>query len=310
MPAAALAVVGLSASGLHAVTDFVLLGVAVAGLAVSHVALRGRSRSLAAAERERQAREALELKHKVGECERRRERLASFAELASHMAHEVRNPLSSIGLNLELLEDEFRECGCERGPAVRALLHSVQGEARRLQHLTDGYLGFARPPKPSANVEDLRELAADVERLFREEALRGGVRLELTASGQPVPVRIDRNQVKQAVINLVRNAIQATPAGGQVTIDTRVSTDGKPSLTVADTGPGVPSANQCTIFDPFFTTKPGGTGLGLPLAMHIAREHGGELRLDTPPAGGAAFTLWFPPLSAESPASTPEVLAS
>jgi signal transduction histidine kinase len=104
----------------------------------------------------------------------------------------------------------------------------------------------------------------------------------------------DPQQLKQAAFNLVRNALQAMPGGGRLTISTAVRGDGRVALGVEDSGPGVPDDKRCAIFEPFYTSKPTGTGLGLPLAMHIARDHGGDIELERGSGGGAVFTIILP----------------
>jgi signal transduction histidine kinase len=111
---------------------------------------------------------------------------------------------------------------------------------------------------------------------------------------------MDPHQIKQAALNLVRNAMQAMPGGGRLTISTDVVAGGAVTLAVDDTGPGIPGELRCQIFEPFFTSKPGGTGLGLPLATHIVRDHDGEIDFGPAPGGGTRFTITLPPSRAES----------
>lgn len=311
---AAAILLGLGLTRVAAVEDLALIGAAVAALALGHVALRaGRQRAAAQAEAAGM-REQLELRARVGECERRREHLAVFAQLAAHVSHEVRNPLSSISLNLELLDDELLVCGCERGPLVRQLLVSVQAETARLQRLTDDYLAFAKPRRPERAPEDLSELAHDLVRLLREEALRSGVIISTAAPASPLMALVDRSQVKQALLNLVRNAVQAVPHGGRVELRAHEQ-DGRACLSVSDTGPGIPEGDRCRVFEPFYTTKAAGTGLGLPLALHLVREHEGELRVAAGTEGGAVFTMSFPfcpphtPAPAHASADTTDIAA-
>jgi signal transduction histidine kinase len=216
------------------------------------------------------------------------------------VAHEVRNPLSSIMLNTELLEEEAEKCGCENAPEAAALIASIKKEAERLQHLTDEYLAFARPPRPSAAHQSLNAVAEELAHLVREEARRAGVVVETRMSHDCPCALIDPHQIKQAALNLVRNAMQAMPAGGRLTIATEVLADGSVVMHVDDTGPGIPEERRCQIFEPFFTSKPEGTGLGLPLAAHIVRDHGGELDFGGAPGGGTRFTIKLPPSRAES----------
>jgi signal transduction histidine kinase len=273
----------------------------VVTLAVGHFALGWRRQQLAAEAEAARVQEQLALRERVGECERRREHLSSFAQLAAHVSHEVRNPLSSIALNLELLDEEFRVCECKKGPIVRQLVASMQSEAARLKDLTEEYLAFSKPRHPSRQAEDLGELAGDLARLLREEALRAGVVLSAPAPQAPVLAQVDRNQVKQALLNVVRNAVQAMPGGGRAELKAFLD-GGRACVSVADTGPGIPEEDRCKIFEPFYTTKPQGTGLGLALVLHIVREHGGEMQVTAGSDGGAVFTMSFDEARVAAPA--------
>ncbi len=301
-----------------AVDDLLLVLVAVAALAAGHGLMRNRARRVAAEQDAARAREELAMQARVGDCEQRRQSLAAFAKLASHVAHEVRNPLSSIMLNTELLEEEAAKCGCESASEATALIASIKKEAERLQHLTDEYLAFARPPRPAAAHQSLNAVAEELAHLVREESRRSGITVETRLSHGCPCALIDPHQIKQAALNLVRNAMQAMPGGGRLTISTDVFADGAVTLTVDDTGPGVPEELRCQIFEPFFTSKPEGTGLGLPLAAHIVRDHDGELDFGPAPGGGTRFTIKLPPSRAESgpcacaprPSAAAEVAAS
>jgi signal transduction histidine kinase len=301
-----------------AVDELLLVLVALTALVAGHGLMRNRARRVAAEQAAARAREALALHARVGDCEQRRQSLAAFAKLASHVAHEVRNPLSSIMLNTELLEEEAGKCGCGSASEAAALIASIKKETERLQHLTDEYLAFARPPRPAAAHQSLNAVAEELAHLVREEARRSGITVEAKLSHGCPCALIDPHQIKQAALNLVRNAMQAMPGGGRLTISTEVGASGAVALIVDDTGPGIPEELRCQIFEPFFTSKPEGTGLGLPLAAHIVRDHGGELDFGPAPGGGTRFTITLPPSRAESgpcacapcPSAAAEVAAS
>jgi two-component system, NtrC family, sensor kinase len=305
-PRMALAVVAaaflVAHSVLHAtaVDELLLVLVALMALVAGHGLMRNRARRVAAEQEAARAREDLALQARVGECEQRRQSLAAFAKLASHVAHEVRNPLSSIMLNTELLEEEAGKCQCESAAEASALITSIKKEAERLQHLTDEYLAFARPPRPVAVHQSLNAVADELAHLVREEARRSGIIVETSMSHDCPCALIDPHQIKQAALNLVRNAMQAMPGGGRLTISTDVVADGWVTLSVDDTGPGIPDELRCQVFEPFYTSKPEGTGLGLPLAAHIVRDHDGELDFGPGAGGGTRFTIKLPPSRAES----------
>ena len=204
-------------------------------------------------------------------------------------------------LNTELLEEEASKCGCDSAPEAAALIASIKKEADRLQHLTDEYLAFARPPRPAAAHQSLNAVADELAHLVREEARRSGITVETAMSHDCPCALIDPHQIKQAALNVVRNAMQAMPGGGRLTIATEVLPDGSVAMHVDDTGPGIPDDLRCQIFEPFFTSKPEGTGLGLPLAAHIVRDHDGEIDFGPAPGGaGTRFTIKLPASSAET----------
>ena len=273
--------------------DVATLLAAAGLLAVGHVALRSRTLRHAAEEEARRVRAELQLQARVSECERRRASLAAFSRLAAHVAHEVRNPLASIGLNLEMLEEEMGGCACGSNPAVSQLLRAIQGETERLGKMTDEYLAFAKPAHPVRAVEDLGNLARELTSFLRLEAASAGVHLEVETPATGVPVSMDRNQVKQAALNLVRNGVQAMTGGGRLRVTVTVG-EGCARLSVEDSGPGVPEDARCRIFEPFYSTRPSGTGLGLPLALQIAREHGGDITIENGEPAGARFVLSLP----------------
>lgn len=292
--AAALLLVGFALTNIDAAGEALIVGVAIFSLAVGHAFLRTRAwRTEAEAEIER-AKAELALHTQVGECEQRRKSLAAFAQLAAHVAHEVRNPLSAIMLNAELLEEEAARCNCDSAAESKALIASIRSEAERLQHLTDEYLAFSRPPRPSAASHNLNAVVDDLAHLVREEAARSGVVVETELSHDCPCAVFDPQQVKQAVLNLVRNAIQVMPGGGRLRIRTSVRGDNRVALVVEDSGPGIPPELRCRMFEPFFTTKPTGTGLGLPLALHIIRDHGGDIEFENAAGGGARFSVLLP----------------
>jgi signal transduction histidine kinase len=295
--ASAILLVGFALTRIDAAGEALIVGVAVFSLAVGHAFLRTRAwKAETEAEIERSKAE-LALQTQVGECEQRRKNLAAFAQLAAHVAHEVRNPLSAIMLNAELLEEEAARCNCESAPESKALIASIRSEAERLQHLTDEYLAFARPPRPSAASHNLNAVVDDLAHLVREEATRSGITVETHLSHDCPCAVFDPQQVKQAVLNLVRNAIQVMPGGGHLRIRTSVRGDNRVALAVEDTGPGIAAEHRCRLFEPFFTTKPTGTGLGLPLALHIIRDHGGDIELEDADGRGARFTVLLPSAS-------------
>ena len=231
------------------------------------------------------------------------ERLATIGKMAAHITHEVRNPLSSIGLNTELLAEEVERLGPEATEA-RSLVAAIAREIDRLGDITEQYLRFARLPEPRRQSEDLGELVRSVAEFARPEVESAGLNLDVHVPSTP-PVSIDEAQIRQVLVNLLRNAREATPRGGRIRIATGLSDD-TVELAVSDTGPGVPREVVPLIFDAFFTTKEDGTGLGLPLVRQIVLAHGGTIRCESAPGQGTTFLVRLPVTVPVAPASTDE----
>jgi len=217
----------------------------------------------------------------------RSERLATVGKMAAQVTHEVRNPLASIGLYAELLGDEIAEA-----PEARRLVASISSEVDRLTEITETYLRFARLPQPKLEREDLGALVASVAEFARAELTQSRIALDLELPSAPVEVAADENQVRQALLNLIRNAREAMADGGRLRIAVGGSgPDGAAVISVTDSGPGIAPENLPKIFDPFFSTKTKGTGLGLALVQQIAVEHGGRAEVESDPVGGKGTTF-------------------
>lgn len=282
------------------------VALALVALVAAHLLLLARRRSRAAEHSAARAEVELALRARVADSEARHMRLAAFSELAAQIAHEVRNPLSAIVLNAELLEDELHAC-IHASPEVKRLARAVSAEAERLTELTNEYLTFARMPRPSSRPQRLSPLLEEVARFSRSEAERSGVQLALELDPAAEAV-VDERLIRQVLLNLLRNAIDAMPGGGRLTLRTSVD-DGRVLVDVSDTGPGIAPALHESVFEPFFSTKPHGTGLGLAVARKVARDHGGDLRI-VPGPGGAWFRFDLPaavspPDPAPAPVRTP-----
>lgn len=216
------------------------------------------------------------------------ERLAAAGRVSAQVAHEVRNPLSAISLNTEMLEDELPEGATES----RRLLGAIRREVERLEGITEEYLQFARLPAARLEREDLRELVDSLLDFLHEDL--AGQRIEVRRELAPVPLVLgDDAQLRQAFLNLIRNAREAMPEGGRLTVRTGVR-DGQVEVAVEDTGPGIGDEEISRIFDPFFSTKAGGTGLGLPITRRILTEHGGRVTVEGRVGEGARFTVILP----------------
>ncbi len=239
----------------------------------------------------------------ANEKQLRAERLAAVGRMAAHVTHEVRNPLSSMALNAEMLGDELDAMG-EPGSESRRLVGSIQREIDRLTRITEEYLRVARLPTPRLQREDLGALVEDTVLFVAQEMSVAGVALtKVIEEGVPA-VRADESQLRQALLNLLRNAREAmelaSVASARVTVRvTARSRDGVAgaAVCVSDAGPGLSPEALAHLFELFFTTKARGSGLGLSLSREIAVAHGGSLdaeRASEADGGGASFVIWLP----------------
>jgi two-component system, NtrC family, sensor kinase len=239
------------------------------------------------------ARELNSMARAVEERERelvRSERLAAVGKMAAMITHEVRNPLSSIGLNTELLEDEV-----ENNDEARKLVRAIHHEVDRLTQITEEYLSFARLPKPKTAPEAVNTLVGDLAAFVRADLAAKQVKLDVNlASGDPIAL-VDAAQIRQCLINLVRNATEAVAGqgGGTVTLRTRRAAD-RVLIEVEDDGTGIAPDVLPRLFDPFFSTKDGGNGLGLALTQQIVKDHGGDLAVQSTLGRGTTFTVSVP----------------
>ncbi len=219
------------------------------------------------------------------------ERLAAIGKMAAHVTHEIRNPLSSIGLNIELLEEELAKDG-PKGES-RALLTAIAREVERLGLLSEEYLRLARLPSPRMEADDVATAVRDVVAFARPEIERAKCTVALTTEDPVPPALFDEGQIRQALLNLLRNAREAMPAGGP--IDVVVRPDGMSvSISVDDRGGGIPEDIRARVFDPFFSTKGEGTGLGLAITRQIIEAHAGTIRAAAREGGGTSFLISLP----------------
>jgi signal transduction histidine kinase len=216
------------------------------------------------------------------------DRLSALGALSAGMAHEIKNPLGSIMGSIEILESAVPE-GDDRHEFVRILRKEIQ----RLSSIVSSHLDLVRPEKPEREPHDVGEIARSVVELMRKQATNRGVELSSSVADGLPTLMVDGQQIRQAILNLVINGVQALPRGGRVrvVVDGR---DGRVRIAVEDDGPGLDVDSTKRVFEPFFTTKEGGTGLGLSIAFQIADQHGGDLRAENLSQGGARFCLELP----------------
>lgn len=213
--------------------------------------------------------------------------------IAAGIAHEVRNPLNALQINLAILEEEISEIVPDRESHIFEVIGKIAGELRSLDNFVTEFLRFARPPRMNREPLAVRLLLADLVTFIGPECSSKGVSLSLSVEDEPELVLADGFQLKHAVLNLVLNALQATPAGGAIVIETEGDTKAL-EIRVRDTGQGIAEGVLPRVFDAFFTTREGGTGLGLPIARRIAEAHGATLALVSREGEGTVATLSLP----------------
>jgi signal transduction histidine kinase len=219
----------------------------------------------------------------------RAERLAAVGTLAAGLAHEIRNPLNSAALQLQVLRRRVAK-GESTPEALDGVVTIVEDEIRRLERLVNDFLSFARPRPLELQATALEELCRGVLALVAPEGEEAQVEFSLQVAPGLPPVNVDPERLRQVLHNLVRNAVEAMPSGGKVSIRVRHSGD-HIELDVEDTGEGF--GENTPVFDAFFTTKAKGTGLGLSIVHRIVTDHGGTLRVRSRP-GETCFTVSLP----------------
>jgi len=225
----------------------------------------------------------------------RQEKLASLGVLAAGVAHEIRNPLTAIKVRVFTLREEL--AGAALGDED---VEVIAGEISRLERIVQDFLHFARPTEPVLETLSASALISDVHELMQSEYAKGAIGLKLERTSRAY-IRADAHQLKQALINLVRNAAESIPRAGTVTLRVREGSgliqNKRQScvfVEVEDTGAGIPPELQPRLFDPFFSTKESGTGLGLSIAARIIERHGGVIKFQTKPQQGTVFSIVLP----------------
>lgn len=259
-------------------------GIALAaGLAVA-MAKRAERR---ARDSERRAREA--------------EHLAYVGTLTGGLAHEIRNPLSTCTLNIQLLQEDLGRPGTKPDVRVLKRLDALQQESVRLQQILDEFLKLAGKHEVRLTVQPVGPVITELVEFYQDRLQRSGIQVRTgLADGLP-PAAIDAARLKQALSNLILNAEAAMPGGGELMIAAEPERRGL-RLHVTDTGAGIPREDLDKIFAPYYSTRPGGTGLGLPTVRRIVQEHKGTIEVHSDPGKGTRFTIHLP--AAEGPADT------
>ena len=224
------------------------------------------------------------------------EKLAGLHTLSAGVAHELRNPLSAVDLNLHLLEEELRDDG-RLSPKAAQYLQVLNAESRRLSVILDNFMKFARPGSIHLHEVDTKILISHIASLMQYEAEERKIRLETRVTDGLSPVMGDETQISQVLVNILVNAFQAMPDGGvcRVTAADRQK-DGKAwvEISVEDSGVGIKREDLSRLFEPFYTTKANGSGLGLAIAYRIIQDHDGTIQVSSTPGSGTTVVIRLP----------------
>ncbi len=216
-----------------------------------------------------------------------------LAELAGSLAHEIKNPLAVIRMNMDLLAEDFADVKTARERRARAKFDVVHDQCTRLESLLNDFLKFARVRSLDLVPGSLNAQVESVLRLFSVQAEESAVRILLHLDGELPSVLLDKETLRAALLNLVKNALEAMPGGGTLTVITRITSDGV-ALDLIDTGTGMDENTALHMFEAFYSTKDEGSGLGLPTARKIIEAHGARISVLSDVGRGTKFTLEFP----------------
>lgn len=239
------------------------------------------------------------------------EHMAEIGSMTGGLAHEIKNPLSTIGLNAQLLGESLDELDipAPERDRLKRRISALRHETERLKGILSDFLEFAGELHLDRRRTDLNEAVSELSDFFHPQAAAQGVRLRIELDPQPLSASLDVPYVKQAVLNLMLNALQAITSpeargddtearSPELILRTERGSDSAGADTVVlhviNTGPGIEPERQAKIFQPYFTTRSGGTGLGLPTTRRIVEAHGGRIELHSEPGRGTDFTLVFP----------------
>jgi signal transduction histidine kinase len=238
---------------------------------------------------------------------KRAERVAAWRDIARRIAHEIKNPLMPIRMSMETLRRTKQRQHPDFDEIFDESTATVLEEVARLERIVTEFSRFARLPRPKPVPLDVREVISQVAALYASKGHAGDGTVEVKVTRSLPEIRADRDQLVQALVNLIQNARDAAEsrhgAFGHVEVNAEVSAEGGVRVTICDNGPGISEDERARILEPYYTTKAGGTGLGLAIVDRIVSEHGGVLEIGDSPLGGAAISI---SLTREGPSEEPD----
>ena len=230
------------------------------------------------------------------------EQIVELSTLTGGLAHEIRNPLSTLKVNLQLLDEDWRGVESSDGDAAdvarrsRKRIATLLDEADQLERILQDFLQYVGKRELKREPHDLNEVVQDVADFFRPQTEAHGIGFQLHLADEPLRCSVDADVMKQAILNLLINAQQALPDGGEVVLRVDIQSEDTARIDVIDTGPGISADRQEHIFLAYSSTKKGGTGLGLATTRRLVREHGGRIHVHSEPPNGSCFTILLPRL--------------
>ncbi|MGM0431809.1 MAG: two-component system sensor histidine kinase NtrB [Spirochaetota bacterium] len=231
---------------------------------------------------------------------RRAENLASLTTLAASVAHEIKNPLASMGIYIQLMQKELERENCIGEESASEYLDIIQEEIERLNGIVVDFLFAVRPMDTHMRPEDVNDLMQELVDFVHYELEQHSISYTVEHNNELPKISMDKKYMKQALLNIIKNAIAAMPDCGKLTLS--ASSDGEMAhIHITDNGVGISEENMAKIFEPYFTTKDFGSGLGLTVVYKVIREHGGEISLDSQEGKGTTFTVSLPLPRSERP---------
>ena len=228
-------------------------------------------------------------RHEIGRQLQLADRLAAISKVSGGVAHEVKNPLNAILLHVEVARAKLAGGDTDVGPQMEIIAREIL----RLDRVVKTFLDFTRPVELNLSTAALDPLLAEIVDLARPQAASTGIRIEVLQQGEGAEVRVDRDLFKQAVLNVVMNAIQAMPGGGELRFESSATAEAA-VIRISDTGPGIPPEIRDRIFRLYFTTRKEGSGIGLAMTFRIVQLHDGTIDFTSEPGKGTAFTIRLP----------------